>query len=380
MTVRINEEDTKMKVNGFLQAANSFQLNEEQQEAEIRRQEFVNRFTRAAIASMKVDSYALGRGDNDSFCYHIETSLNAIGNMHGATASKFGVYYGKENKLIWTDWTGHSFDRIRSELLSLYDAGGRDDLGTIENNKLSPMFKGKILCVYYPERYLNVFARRHLEFFLGQLDISYNVHDSEVTLRKLLIDYEKSQLIFSGWSAIKFGYCLYSFFGAPTDSEIEDGEDVSEEEADTSERVCVNRLIRTSSLIKSYQDMKVPKAAKITTESGTRYVRDPQKAYRALHDAGYACEIDSSHPTFLRRGSSLPYTEPHHLVPMSRQDDFEFSLDVPANIVSLCSNCHNWIHYGADNKKLLEKLYEERSERLKKVGIDITIEQLLSYY
>ena len=65
---------------------------------------------------------------------------------------------------------------------------------------------------------------------------------------------------------------------------------------------------------------------------------------------------------------------------MSRQDDFEFSLDVPANIVSLCSNCHNWIHYGADNKKLLEKLYEERSERLKKVGIDITIEQLLSYY
>ena len=190
MTARINEEDTKMKVNGFLQAANSFQLNEEQQEAEIRRQEFVNRFTRAAIASMKVDSYALGRGDNDSFCYHIETSLNAIGNMHGATASKFGVYYGKENKLIWTDWTGHSFDRIRSELLSLYDAGGRDDLGTIENNKLSPMFKGKILCVYYPERYLNVFARRHLEFFLGQLDISYNVHDSEVTLRKLLIDYE----------------------------------------------------------------------------------------------------------------------------------------------------------------------------------------------
>ena len=55
MTARINEEDTKMKVNGFLQAANSFQLNEEQQEAEIRRQEFLNRLTRAAIASMKVD-------------------------------------------------------------------------------------------------------------------------------------------------------------------------------------------------------------------------------------------------------------------------------------------------------------------------------------
>lgn len=72
--------------------------------------------------------------------------------------------------------------------------------------------------------------------------------------------------------------------------------------------------------------------------------------------------------------------EPHHLVPMKYSDDFSVSLDVPANIVSLCSNCHNEIHYGKNYEQLLERLYEQRKDLLQKVGIDITLEELKEMY
>lgn len=110
------------------------------------------------------------------------------------------------------------------------------------------------------------------------------------------------------------------------------------------------------------------------------FMRDKQTAINALAHACYECEIDSTHPSFIRKNSDKKYTEPHHLVPMAFSELFEVSLDVEENIVSLCSNCHNQIHYGRDAKELLIKLYEERKELLASVGIVITIEQLLAMY
>ena len=76
----------------------------------------------------------------------------------------------------------------------------------------------------------------------------------------------------------------------------------------------------------------------------------------------------------------MQYVEPHHLIPISYQDYFDNSLDVEANIVSLCSNCHNEIHYGQDSGRLIEQLYKKRREELKKAGLDISLEQLLDLY
>lgn len=42
---------------------------------------------------------------------------------------------------------------------------------------------------------------------------------------------------------------------------------------------------------------------------------------------------------------------------MAYSDKFKVSLDVEANIVSLCSTCHNHIHYGVGAKDLLTALY-----------------------
>lgn len=109
--------------------------------------------------------------------------------------------------------------------------------------------------------------------------------------------------------------------------------------------------------------------------------RDPQRAADALRHAEYLCEYDESDRTFLRKNGK-PYTEPHHLIPISKYRDFEYSVDVMENIVSLCSHCHNLLHYGRfeDKKPILEKLYNDRREALHNCGLDLTLEQLENYY
>lgn len=94
----------------------------------------------------------------------------------------------------------------------------------------------------------------------------------------------------------------------------------------------------------------------------------------------YHCEIDVNHQTFVTRGKGVPYIEGHHLIPMSRQGDFGKSLDVYANIIGLCPTCHRQLHLGRrkDVRNILKPLYDLRSARLSKSGINISKEEFLS--
>jgi len=122
-----------------------------------------------------------------------------------------------------------------------------------------------------------------------------------------------------------------------------------------------------------------PKAARSATVSAP--VRDRNVALNALKKANYLCEVDENHFVFRRKNGKTNYTEPHHLVPLNAQKDFPSAdLDREQNIISLCSTCHNWLHYGDDIDAILRPLYEERKDLLKTIGIEITYEQLLNYY
>jgi 5-methylcytosine-specific restriction protein A len=110
------------------------------------------------------------------------------------------------------------------------------------------------------------------------------------------------------------------------------------------------------------------------------YPRSRKVSMNALRHANYKCEVDTTHLTFIRKNSTLNYTEPHHLVPINYYSNFEVSLDVEENIVSLCCNCHKQIHLGEGFEVILEKLYNERKDLLKTVGIDISLDELIKLY
>ena len=137
--------------------------------------------------------------------------------------------------------------------------------------------------------------------------------------------------------------------------------------------------IRIIKAAQTYEDTPVVKC-EMDDKSISGYPRNAQVVFNALHNADYKCELSCNTELFLRKNSQLNYTEGHHLIPLCYQDEFEYSLDVEANVISLCPNCHRRLHYGDDISELLRELYEWRKERLKKCGIEISFVQLLLMY
>ena len=117
----------------------------------------------------------------------------------------------------------------------------------------------------------------------------------------------------------------------------------------------------------------------IVTSTTTSYRRNQIIVDQSLEGAGYCCEHDAKHQTFIAKSTNHAYMEGHHLIPMKYQDDFECSIDVYANIVCLCPICHKLLHYGQTKEKsyVAEGLYEKRQTRLIQSGIDISKQEFL---
>ena len=114
----------------------------------------------------------------------------------------------------------------------------------------------------------------------------------------------------------------------------------------------------------------------------TKNRRDAALAARVIKEAKYVCQYEKEHETFVSASTGQCYFEAHHLIPISKKDLFEFSLDVEANIVSLCPNCHRLIHYSTpeEKTKMIEALFAQRKLDMEKCGIKVTCKDLLSYY
>jgi len=129
------------------------------------------------------------------------------------------------------------------------------------------------------------------------------------------------------------------------------------------------------------EDYPEAKPANFSNRLTDVYPRIKVVVNNALRLADYKCEntLCGTH-LFLRKDGKTNYTEAHHLIPLQYQNNFDFSLDVEANVVSLCPNCHCLLHYGQDKEELLRQLYNQRKSRLQKCNLDIRFEDLLLMY
>lgn len=122
--------------------------------------------------------------------------------------------------------------------------------------------------------------------------------------------------------------------------------------------------------VTAYVPSEVAKEEVKETKKGRKiYPRKKSVSVNALMRANNQCEHNCKHGSFFRRNTNIKYMEPHHLIPLHYHEEFEWSLDVEANVVSLCSECHNQIHYG-DGRKILKELWKKRSAELAAAKID----------
>jgi len=200
---------------------------------------FANQFSAKALSNLKVEDYVIGKGEH-TFCYKIERELDGLGRIIGATADKFGIYYGRtkhdstvkyrETK-IWGNSSITAYNNIIPAIKQLIVAGANNDIDTILQSRISPMFKGKILSVYYLDRFLNVFSDEHLKYFLKfyDLDTKKTLRLDPVLKRETLLDFKNNDVVMKNWSTDLFSYFLYNVYPkrpikkpAPTVNVLED--------------------------------------------------------------------------------------------------------------------------------------------------------------
>ncbi len=104
----------------------------------------------------------------------------------------------------------------------------------------------------------------------------------------------------------------------------------------------------------------------------------------AKTNSNYRCELEDFFGCqyFTSKESHRNYVEVHHLIPRAVGNDFENSLEVVENYVTLCPHCHRLLHFGEDveRKPALHNLYLKRKELLHEKGLDISEKELKDYY
>lgn len=339
-----------------------------------------NHFTEDYVLNkMTKEEYVIGLKNELSFCYLVERKLRPLGSILGANASKFGLYYGHKKgdtkdkyrpTSKFGDTPDKAFKNIKKELCNLIIETKKLQKYEEVSSLFSDMFKHKIMYLYNDAIMLPSFNRDDLEYFARRLKLK-----PEKTYEKLqlqLLDYKNKNK--PNISNHEFVSELYTNFGRPLSKDEIDTNDIYDNQLNISVASKKDKTI-------IYTNHPVPKAkVKKGNKDIYYYPRDPENSKIALKNANYKCERDKKHYCFERRSNGHNYTEVHHLVPLCFYDEFDVSLDVPANIVSLCSSCHNEIHYGKNADEIITKLYRKRKKALEDSDIFIELDELLNMY
>ena len=98
---------------------------------------------------------------------------------------------------------------------------------------------------------------------------------------------------------------------------------------------------------------------------------------QTIEAAHYQCELHPEHRTFIAEHTHKPYMEVHHIIPMNQQEAFGHSLDVYANVICLCPNCHRQLHHGlvTERHDMIDQIYEARKDRFVHSGLALGKEE-----
>ncbi len=350
-------------------------------ELEKQREVFIKRFSAERIRNMQKEEYALGMGET-TFCRQFEYALKELGNNSGATAQKYGVWFGKlgkdtELKYRATKKFGDgdidnidvAFENVKSELISLISLipGTKEAQGIISSSKFAPLVLGKVLYLYHPKEFIPIYSLDDMKFFIICLQGECEVDNDFLSLQEKLKQIKNNacktmdNLEFSNW--------LYDTYYI----------DIEEVEDNKLRKVLnKNSSWNRTENFKGYKPSNKKNIKKI--DGVEVYPRNPKVSKNALILANNECEVSKIHKSFLRKNTNVRYTEAHHLIPLKFHADFDTSLDVEANVVSLCSECHNKLHYGKNNKEILECLFKTHEQNLNESNIKISLKDLLEYY
>lgn len=151
---------------------------------------FLVKFTKNKILNMTLDDYVEGKESKDSFCYWVENNLKSAGDIHGATAYKFGIYYSKKHNDYeiqtpkYPNDKNKAFKEIKQAIIDVIEASTNHDLEIITNSKLSNMFKNKISFLYNRNDYLPIYSDDDIKKLLIIFEMPHDIKNESIERKK----------------------------------------------------------------------------------------------------------------------------------------------------------------------------------------------------
>jgi hypothetical protein len=149
----------------------------------------------------------------------IERRLDSLGRITGQPSSKFGIWYSPEyQKYKYDPKFGNNYKEafvgVKNAISDLLSAGEKYDYDKIIANPLNALIKGKILSVYFPDDYLNIFSERHLDYYLRALNLDTKelMKSNVLYKRDALLNFKNSDKDMKKWSINMFAVFLWSHY------------------------------------------------------------------------------------------------------------------------------------------------------------------------
>ncbi|MED4691299.1 hypothetical protein [Peribacillus frigoritolerans] len=212
----------------LIEAAKEFSLDEDYITfSENKRQEFIQRFPLNSLPEMPVNEYA-DTSTRDAFIYWLEHK-EVLGGIGGGNASKFGIYRGGNGQYCMgastkkKELTGEELEteygNLRDQIVINLSLAAEDRIEEMKFTKLKvwPMVMLKILNIYYPEKFFNVYARKVLDPLAEDLQLPAELF-KERTRNYILLQYLEYKRLkeiepFKDWDYVKLSEFIWKRYG-----------------------------------------------------------------------------------------------------------------------------------------------------------------------
>ncbi|MBP5480588.1 MAG: AAA family ATPase [Paludibacteraceae bacterium] len=186
---------------------------------------FQYRFPKEKLKEMTLDDYCIGKQNKDNFCYWIERKLKPLGSYFPGSSNTYLLYWNKE--LSDYKVTGY-LKKLGQEPEALIKVLANDLHKMVNDNdpepyseKFGKSFILKVLNSYYPNEYVPINSKEHIDNIISLFGIDCNSNNI-FERNKAIYNFYKEHCKDKDISPFDFMHILYENFN------INDGEVIGE--------------------------------------------------------------------------------------------------------------------------------------------------------
>jgi hypothetical protein len=121
---------------------------------------------------------------------------------------------------MWGATAQNAFASVKKAIADLLRAAKKDQMEAVRASRISPMFKGKLLFLYFPDKYAPVYSLEHLNHFAAELNLA-GPFKGAVDIQRALMAYRATWPELASQSPLLYMRFLYQVFGFPPDAKGE---------------------------------------------------------------------------------------------------------------------------------------------------------------